>query len=50
MMAANDRGGTRWDNACPSHTAGITKEDVPKLWADQPFDLGMNSDFGKCDL
>ena len=50
MMAANDRGGTRWDNVCPSFTAGITKEDVGAFWAAQPFDLGIDSDFGNCDL
>lgn len=50
MMAANDRGGTRWDNLCPSYTAGITKEDVAEFWRAQPFDLGMDSDFGNCDL
>jgi hypothetical protein len=50
MMAANDRGGTRWDNLCPSYTAGITNEYVATFWKDQPFDLGMSSDFGNCDL
>jgi hypothetical protein len=50
MMAANDRGGTRWDNVCPSYTAGVTKEEVAAFWAAQPFDLGMDSDFGNCDL
>ena len=50
MMAANDRGGSRWYNLCPSYTAGITKEDVAEFWKAQPFDLGMNSDFGNCDL
>lgn len=50
MMAANDRGGTRWDNLCPSYTAGVTKEDVAEFWKAQPFDLGMDSDFGNCDL
>ena len=50
MMAANDRGGTRWENVCPSYTAGVTKEDVSAFWAAQPFDLGMDSDFGNCDL
>ncbi len=50
MMAANDRGGTRWDNLCPSYTAGITKEDVAEFWQAQSFDQGMDSDFGNCDL
>jgi hypothetical protein len=50
MMAANDRGGTRGDNLCPSYTAGITKEDVAEFWSAQRFDLGMDSDFGNCDL
>ena len=40
MMAANAKGGTRWDNVCPSYTAGITKEDVAAFWQLQEFDLG----------
>jgi len=50
MMAANDRGGTRRDNVCPSYTAGVTKKEVAEFWAIQPFDLGMDSNFGNCDL
>ncbi|WP_434771228.1 hypothetical protein [Pseudomonas entomophila] len=49
-MIANERGNARWDSVCPSYVAGITKEDVASFWADQPFDLGMDSDFGNCDL
>ncbi|GFM87792.1 hypothetical protein PSCICO_31910 [Pseudomonas cichorii] len=50
MMTANERGGTRWDSVRPSYTAGITKENVAAFWAEQPFDLGMDSDDGNCDL
>lgn len=50
MMAANAKGGTCWDNVCPSYTAGITKEDVAAFWQAQDFDLGMDSDLGNCDL
>lgn len=50
MMAANAKGGTRWDNVCPSYTAGVTKEDVAEFWQTQDFDLGMDSDLGNCDL
>lgn len=50
MMAANAKGGTRWDNVCPSYTAGVTKEDVADFWKLQDFDLGMDSDLGNCDL
>ncbi|MCM8910871.1 hypothetical protein LJD21_01630 [Pseudomonas inefficax] len=50
MMTANERGNARWDSVCPSYVAGIIKEDVAAFWAEQPFDLGMDSDYGNCDL
>jgi len=34
----------------PSYVAGVIKEDVAAFWAAQPFDLGMDSDYGNCDL
>jgi len=50
MMAANARGNSRWESICPPYEAGITKDDVAEFWASQPFDLGMDSDLGNCDL
>lgn len=50
MMTANKRDNTRWDSVCPSYVAGITKEDVAALWSAQSFDLGMDPDYGNCDL
>ncbi|MDF3842785.1 hypothetical protein P3W55_13795 [Pseudomonas citronellolis] len=50
MMAANDRGGTRWENYTPLYLAEVTKADVAEFWSQQPFDLGIDSDFGNCDL
>ncbi|EPM1620599.1 hypothetical protein L4P92_001759 [Pseudomonas aeruginosa] len=50
MMAANDRGGTRWENYVPLYLDKITKADVAEFWSQQPFDLGIDSDFGNCDL
>jgi 3'-phosphoadenosine 5'-phosphosulfate sulfotransferase (PAPS reductase)/FAD synthetase len=44
MMAANAKGGSRWESVCPSYTAGITKEDVAAFWQSQDFDLGIDSD------
>ncbi|MDC7825301.1 hypothetical protein PQS90_09075 [Pseudomonas sp. BLCC-B13] len=50
MMAANERGGTRWENYTPLYLDGVTKEQVAELWSQQPFDLGIHSDMGNCDL
>jgi 3'-phosphoadenosine 5'-phosphosulfate sulfotransferase (PAPS reductase)/FAD synthetase len=50
MMAANAKGGSRWESVCPSYTAGIIKEDVAEFWLSQDFDLGIDSHLGNCDL
>lgn len=50
MMAANARGGSRWESICPPYEAGVTKKDVTEFWSRQPFDLGIDSDLGNCDL
>lgn len=48
MMASN--GKERWENVLPMYEAGVTKADVNAYWAAQDIDLGMDSDFGNCDL
>lgn len=50
MMAANAKGNSRWESVCPPYEAGVTKEDVADFWNRQPFDLGIDSDLGNCDL
>lgn len=50
MMAANARGNSRWESVCPPYEAGVTKADVAEFWSRQPFDLGIDSDLGNCDL
>ncbi|PHN28917.1 hypothetical protein [Pseudomonas sp. ICMP 561] len=50
MMAANAKGGARWESVCPSYTAGVINDDVAAFWEAQDFDLGMDSDLGNCDL
>jgi len=50
MMAANQKGSNRWDNLTPMYHAGVLKSDVNGFWARQPFDLGIDSDLGNCDL
>ena len=34
----------------PLHAAGITKADVSRFWAEQPFDLQLDHRLGNCDL
>ena len=36
--------------AYPMVDAGVTKADVAAFWQSQPFDLGIESRFGNCDL
>lgn len=50
MMAANQKGSNRWENVTPMYHAGVLKPDVNGFWARQPFDLGIDSDLGNCDL
>lgn len=40
----------RWENVTPLATAGITEADVLAYWKAQPFDLGLTSGEGNCDL
>jgi hypothetical protein len=50
MMAANARGNSRWESVCPPYEAGVIQADVAEFWSRQPFDLGIDSDLGNCDL
>lgn len=38
------------DNVCPLAEAGVTLTDVTVFWKSQPFDLGLRSYEGNCDL
>ena len=40
----------RWENVLPLATAGITQRDVLAFWSAQPFDLGLRSWEGNCDM
>lgn len=48
MTASN--GKERWDNVMPMYEDGILQADVQAYWKAQDIDLGINSDFGNCDL
>lgn len=50
MMAANEKNSSRAEYFTPLYLDGITKEHVAAFWAEQPFDLGIDSDLGNCDL
>ncbi len=41
---------SREEPVCPMHRAGLTEADVLAFWAAQPFDLGLKSHEGNCDL
>lgn len=40
----------RWENDAPLYHARVTKNDVMAFWAEQPFDLQLQSYEGNCDL
>lgn len=48
MMASN--GKDRLENVLPMYEAGVTKAMVNAYWKEQTLDLGIDSDFGNCDL
>lgn len=50
MIAANQAGRNRWDNVLPMYEAGTVQADVQAHWKGMPFDLGIDSDLGNCDL
>lgn len=49
-LAENDNGGHRWKSAMPLSKAKVTRRDVMDFWGEQPFDLGLRSYEGNCDL
>ena len=40
----------RWENFLPLAVAGVSELDVLAFWRSQPFDLGITSAEGNCDL
>lgn len=40
----------RWDVMCPLAAAQVTEADVLAFWREQPFDLGLKSYEGNCDV
>lgn len=50
MMLANEKGSNRWENILPMYEDKIVKADVDAFWSGNHFDLGIDSDFGNCDL
>jgi len=40
----------RWENEIPLADAGVTEADVLAFWKKQPFDLGLRTWEGNCDL
>lgn len=50
MINANEYGNAQWCSVCPSYVAGIIKDGDSGLLVSVPFDLGMDSDYGNCDL
>jgi hypothetical protein len=50
MMAANEKGGKPWEAYLPLYLDRVDHQQVKNFWATQPFDLGIDSDLGNCDL
>lgn len=48
--AKNAEGKDPWPRYYPLDKARVTKADVMAFWANQPFDLGLRSYEGNCDL
>jgi len=48
MLARNEREGRQC--VAPLNKAGVSKSDVMRFWAAQPFDLGLMPVEGNCDL
>ena len=40
----------RWDVLCPLSSAQVAEKDVLEFWSKQPFDLGLQSYEGNCDV
>lgn len=49
-LARNDEGRERFQAVMPLSKAHVTKRDVMAFWQAQPFDLGLQSYEGNCDL
>lgn len=49
-LARNDENKERFKAVMPMARARQTKQDVMAFWAEQPFDLGLKSYEGNCDL
>jgi 3'-phosphoadenosine 5'-phosphosulfate sulfotransferase (PAPS reductase)/FAD synthetase len=49
-LARNDEGKERFTAVMPLSKAKVTKADVMAFWQAQPFDLGLKSYEGNCDL
>lgn len=49
-LARNDDGRERFKAVMPLSKAKVTKRDVMTFWQSQPFDLGLQSYEGNCDL
>lgn len=50
MMVQNEKSNGRFEYYTPLYLDGVTKEQVLEFWSQQPFDLGIDSDLGNCDL
>lgn len=48
--ARNAEGKLPWASVLPLDKAKVTKRDVVAFWTEQPFDLGLRSYEGNCDL
>jgi 3'-phosphoadenosine 5'-phosphosulfate sulfotransferase (PAPS reductase)/FAD synthetase len=49
-LARNDEGGQTYTTVMPMAKAKHTRRDVMEFWKRQPFDLGLRSYEGNCDL
>lgn len=49
-LARNDEGKERFTAVMPLSKAKVTRRDVETFWKAQPFDLGLKSYEGNCDL
>jgi 3'-phosphoadenosine 5'-phosphosulfate sulfotransferase (PAPS reductase)/FAD synthetase len=50
VLARNHEGKSPWRSAVPLANAKVTARDVKAFWEAQPFDLGLRSYEGNCDL
>jgi 3'-phosphoadenosine 5'-phosphosulfate sulfotransferase (PAPS reductase)/FAD synthetase len=49
-LARNHEGKSPWTTKVPLANARVTRRDVDAFWSEQPFDLGLRSYEGNCDL